>query len=81
MKVSLSNTPDGIKVESLSKKAKHKTNRQAFFSRLMTKLSGDRGNTVSDLFVNQKTDDFKSEMYKIVDEIAADADGAKPEVE
>ena len=66
---------------SVSAKKKHKTNRAAFFSRLMTKLAGDRGNKISDLLVDQKIDKFKKEMYAIVDEIANEADKAKPKVE
>lgn len=70
-----------LKSESKKAKGKHKTNRQAFFSRLMTKLAGDRGNHVSDLFVGQDTEAFKDEMYKIVNEIAGDAGKSKPKVD
>jgi hypothetical protein len=47
----------------------------------MTALAGDRGNTVSDLLVNQDIEGFKKEMYKVVDEIAASASKSKPKVE
>lgn len=65
---------------SVSKKSKHKTNRQAFFSRLMTKLAGDRGNKVSDMLVNQDIEGFKKEMFAITNEIAAAATKNQPKV-
>lgn len=80
MKLLVSTSKTGIHV-SVSKKSKHKTNRQAFFSRLMTKLAGDRGNKISDMLVNQDIDGFKKEMFAITNEIASDAAKAQPKVE
>lgn len=66
---------------STSKKRKHNSNRSAFFSRLMTNLAGDTGNHIADLLVEQKIDEFKAEMQKVVDKIAASASKSKPKVE
>lgn len=74
MRIFLSNSSEGV---SVSKGKKPKSNRSAFFSKLMGKLAGDRGNKVSDLFVKQDTDGFKKEMLQIVDEIASEANEGK----
>ena len=76
MRIFLSSSNEGI---SVSKGKKPKSNRSVFFSHLMGKLSGDRGNKVSDLFVNQDIDGFKKEMMQIVDEIASEASSGKAE--
>lgn len=54
---------------SLSK-GKKSSPRSKFFSSLMGKLAGDRGNMISQLFVDGKNKELRAELLKIVDEIA-----------
>lgn len=54
---------------SLSK-GKKGSPRSKFFSSLMGKLAGDRGNQISQLFVDGKFKQLRKELLQIVDEIA-----------
>lgn len=62
---------------STSKKKSGKSNRQIFFSSLMKKLAGDRGNHISDLFVAQKTEDLSKELASVMKEIVTDSEQRK----
>lgn len=50
---------------SLSRKRAHKTARQSFMSSLMTKLSGDFGNSVAQAYVDHDADKFEELMSEV----------------
>ena len=58
-----------MKIFISTSKSKKNSARSKFFSALMGKLAGDRGNQVSEMFASRDADGFEKEMTKIVSEI------------
>lgn len=58
-----------LRVVSLSKMHKSVSDRSKFFSKLMKKLAGDKGNEICGFFVKRSKTKFRESMHQIIDEL------------